>query len=177
MKIIETKRLIIRNFQEEDWKDLQEYLSDQEVIRYSPYMVHTDEMAKEEVHRRINTDDFMAVSLKQTNKVIGELIYENGEFDSKEVGFFFNTQYQGVGYATEAVSALLDVAFNSLGVRRITARCDALNIKSQMLLERLGMRKEGMFIKHLYFKHDEKGNPILADTCLYGILNDEWKLA
>lgn len=37
------------------------------------------------------------------------------------------------------------------------------------------MRKEGELKKHFYFKHDMSGEPIWADTCLYGILEDEWR--
>lgn len=172
--MIETDRLIIRKFRVDDWKDLMEYLSDEEVIRYSPYIIHTEEMAKKEVKERMNKEDILAVCLTDTKKVIGELIYENGEFDAKEIGFFFNTNYQGKGYAFEAASSLMNHAFTVLGVRRITARCDALNLKSQHLLERLGMRREGTLKKHIYFKHDALGKPIWADTCLYGILTEEW---
>jgi len=174
--MIETNRLIIRKFKAEDWEDLLEYLSDADVIRYSPYTIHTEEMAKKEVNERMNKEDVFAVCLIETKKVIGELIYESYEFDSTEIGFFFNTNYQGKGYAFEAASALINQAFNKLGVRRITAKCDVLNLKSQQLLERLGMRREGTLKKHIYFKYDAFGNPIWADTCLYGILNEEWSL-
>ena len=37
------------------------------------------------------------------------------------------------------------------------------------------MRKEGELKKHIYFISDMSGNPLWVDTCLYGILNDEWK--
>ena len=174
MQPIETERLLIRNFKQEDWMDLKEYLSESEVVRYSPYTIHTEEMAKKEVLNRLHNDELLAVVLKENNKVIGELIYENGEFDAKEIGFFFNPKYQGKGYAREASSTIMNLAFNEWGIRRITARCDAKNIKSKALLERLGMRQEGLLIQHLYFKHDDLGNPIWADTCLYGILKSEW---
>ncbi|MNW34197.1 putative ribosomal N-acetyltransferase YdaF [compost metagenome] len=172
--MIETKRLLIRKFKADDWGDLLEYLSDEDVIKYSPYTVHTEEMAKKEVKERMDKEEIYAVCLIETNKVIGELIYEHGEFDAKEIGFFFNTNYQGKGFAFEAASALINYAIDEWGVRRITARCDALNLKSQLLLERLGMRKEGILKKHLYFKHDDFGNPIWADTCLYAVLKEEW---
>ena len=83
-----------------------------------------------------------------------ELIYEKGEFDAMEIGFFFNSQYQGKGYAKESAAALMDYAFNTKGIRRITARCDSLNLKSRKLLEKLKMRKERELKKHFYFKHE-----------------------
>lgn len=174
MKEITTERLIIRNFKGTDWQDLKEYLSYEEVVRYSPYEIHNDEMAKKEAEKRASEDEILAVVYKESNKVIGELIYEDGEFDSKEIGFFFNPEYQGKGLAKEAASALIDWAYNEIGIRRLTARCDLLNIRSQKLLERLGMRREGILKKHLYFKKDENGNPIWADTCMYAMLKEEW---
>lgn len=175
MNEIVTERLIIRNFQENDWNDMLEYLSDEDVIRYSPYEKYNEEMAKNEVKKRIGSNDILAVCLKENTKVIGELIYEKGEFDAMEIGFFFNPQYQGNGYAKESATALMDYAFRAQGIRRITARCDSLNLKSRKLLEKLKMRKEGELKKHIYFKSDMSGNPLWVDTCLYGILNDEWK--
>ena len=172
---IVTEKLIIRNFQENDWADILEYLSDEEVIRYSPYEKHNEEMVKNVAKQRALNDDILAVCLKDDTKVIGELIYEKGEFDAMEIGFFFNTQYQGKGYANDAATALLNFAFETQGIRRITAKCDSLNVKSRKLLEKLKMRKEGELKKHLYFKRDISGNPLWADTCLYGILRDEWK--
>ena len=175
MNEIVTERLIIRNFQIDDWGDILEYLSDEDVIRYSPYEKYNEEMAKIEVKKRVGTDDILAVCLKDNNKVIGELIYEKGEFDAMEIGFFFNSQYQGKGYAKESATALINFAFKTQGIRRITARCDSLNLKSRKLLEKLKMRKEGELKKHIYFKRDILGKPLWADTCLYGILGDEWK--
>lgn len=176
MQTIKTERLIIRNFKATDWKDLQEYLSDQEVIRYSPYTIYDEEMAKKEAAKREHTDELLAVEFIETHKVIGEMIWENGEFDAKEIGFFFNPAYQGKGLAYEASAAIMNHAFRESGVRRVTARCDLLNLKSQKLLERLGMRREGILIKHLFFKKYDNGEPIWADTCLYAILNEEWEM-
>jgi len=59
-----------------------------------------------------------------------------------EVGYIFSPAYSRQGYATEAVRALLEVAFFELGARRVVARVDARNTASRALLERLGMRQE-----------------------------------
>jgi len=52
--------------------------------------------------------------------------------------------------------------------------CNPLNEPSWRLLERLGMRREGHLIKNIYFKKDECGNPIWADTLEYAVLASEW---
>ena len=56
MNEIVMERLIIRNFQENDWKDILEYLSDEDVIRYSPYEKYNEEMAKDEAKKRVGID-------------------------------------------------------------------------------------------------------------------------
>jgi RimJ/RimL family protein N-acetyltransferase len=59
-----------------------------------------------------------------------------------DLGWVLHPQHTGHGYATEAVQALLKVAFTDLGLRRVTASCFADNEGSWRLMERLGMRRE-----------------------------------
>lgn len=49
--IMETERLIIRRFKAEDWQDLYDYLSKEEVVRYEPYGIYTEEESKKEIGR------------------------------------------------------------------------------------------------------------------------------
>lgn len=86
----------------------------------------------------------------------------------------FNRKYQGLGYATEGVRAILDNAFTNLGARRVTAMCNPINASSWRLLERLKFRREGHLVKNVYFKKDENNNPIWQDTYEYAILSEEW---
>ena len=107
MESIETERLIIRNFKYKDWRDMKDYLSYEEVVKYSPYKIFDDEMAPKEILERIDSNDILAVELKKDYKVIGEIIFENGEFDAKEIGFFLNPKYQGQGLRMKLVMLLL----------------------------------------------------------------------
>lgn len=59
-----------------------------------------------------------------------------------ELGWVFERDHTGHGYATEAVARLIDHCFNDLGVRRVTATCFADNTTSWRLMERVGMRRE-----------------------------------
>lgn len=174
MKQIETERLILRRFAEEDWKDLYEYLSDAEVVHYEPYSVFTEEACRIEAINRANNEAFWAVCLKN-GKLIGNLFLGKTDFDTYELGYVFNKAYQGKGYAFESAAALLDYAFNELGARRIVAMCNPLNTASWKLLERLKMRREGHLIQNIYFKRDKNGEPIWQDTYEYAILRDEWQ--
>ncbi|GAE90169.1 N-acetyltransferase [Acetivibrio straminisolvens JCM 21531] len=99
---------------------------------------------------------------------------EPKEFLNWEIGYVFNPQYYGNGYATESCRAVIDYGFKKLKARRIVAMCNPENIASWKLLERLNMRREGHLLKNIFFKRDEKGECIWVDTYEYAILIDEW---
>ena len=171
---METQRLLIRPFDPADWEDLHEYLSDGQVVRYEPYNVFTADESRLEAARRSNDPAFLAVCLKDGGKLIGNIYLAGQPFDTWELGYVFNAKYQGKGYATEAAACLMDHVFGRLGARRVTAMCNPLNTASWRLLERLGMRREGHLIRNIWFKRDERGEPIWADTYEYAILAEEW---
>jgi RimJ/RimL family protein N-acetyltransferase len=110
-----------------------------------------------------------AVVLKGTEQLIGDcgLKTEEGERQA-EIGVTFAREHQGKGYASEAVSRLLDYAFGDLEMHRVVAIADRQNAPSVALLERLGMRREGSFIRNEWFKGH------WASEYLYAILRDEW---
>lgn len=173
--MIETERLIIRRFKPEDWKDLHEYLSDETVVRFEPYDPFTEDESKLEAIRRSEDESFFAVTLKDTGKVIGNLYFGKGDFDTYEIGYVFHANYWGQGFATESANALMNYAFDTGKVRRIIAECNPENTSSWKLLERLKMRREGHLLKNIYFFTDEKNQPIWQDTYQYAILANEWK--
>ena len=174
MGIINTERLIIRRFREEDWMDLYEYLSDEVVVAFEPYPVYTKEQAKEEAKNRESNESFYAVCLKDSGKCIGNLYFHKEDFDTWELGYVFNRFYQKNGYAIESARALVDYSFKAMGARRIVAKCSPKNTPSWKLMERLNMRREGLLLQNVYFKTDEEGNPIWLDTYEYAILKQEW---
>ena len=175
MENLTTERLIIRPFQEKDWKDLFEYLSDEEVVRFEPYGTLSAEQAMKEAADRAHDPSFHGVCLREDGKLVGNLYLHQGGFGTYELGYVFNRSYQGRGYATESAEALMDHAFSSLGARRVIAMCNPLNASSWRLLERLHMRREGHLVQNVSFKTTESGDPIWADTFLYAILKPEWE--
>ena len=171
---METERLIIRRFVAADWLDLYEYLSQAEVVKFEPYGVFTKSAAKLEAVKRSDSADFWAVCTKETGKLIGNLYMAKQYQDSWELGYVFNANYHGDGYATEAAKHMVNDAFVNQNARRVTAMCNPLNTASWRLLERLHFRREGHLIQNIYFKTDEYGEPIWADTYEYAILHHEW---
>lgn len=171
---METARLIIRKFSETDWRDLHEYLSQKEVVKFEPYDVFTEEQSQQECKNRSCNSDFWAVCLKDTGKLIGNIYLSKQEFDTWELGYVFNASFHGKGYATEAVVTLLDDVFCNCNAHRVVSMCNPLNTLSWKLLERINMRREAHLLKNIWFFKDTADNPIWQDTFEYAILREEW---
>ena len=168
--VIETDRLLIRKFQADDWKDLAEILTDENVVYYEPYDVFTARQCKSEAENFSHSDSFYAVVLKSENKVIGKLYFnDNGHYGTYELGYTFNAAYQGFGYAKESSAALMRYAFERMGVRKIIASVDTTNERSWRLLEALGMKREGEKKAHTFKHRDKNGKPIWQDMFIYAI--------
>ena len=167
--IAETERLILRRYTERDFDDLFEYLSDAEVVKFEPYKAMTAEETRENLKWRIETDEMIAVELKENHKMIGNIYLGKRDFNSREIGFVFNRNFWGNGYAKESCRAIIEHAFQD-GVHRIFAECDPENQNSWRLLESLGFEREAHLKQNVYFWTDEQGNPLWKDTYIYSLL-------
>lgn len=168
---IETPRLLLRRYREGDLEDLHQYLSDPEVVRFEPYRPMDMEETKDELQRRINSGEMIAVELKDAGKLIGNVYLGRREFQSMELGYVFNRAYWGRGLAAEACRAVLEQAF-AQGTHRVYAECDPENESSWRLLEALGFEREGFLRQNVFFWADEDGSAIWKDTYIYGKLNE-----
>lgn len=168
--MMQTDRLILRRFCKDDLQDLFEYLSDAEVVKYEPYKPMNLAEVLEELEERISTDEMIAVELKATNKLIGNVYLGKRDFESIEIGYVFNKKYWGQGYAKESCNALIEKAFSE-GIHRIFAECDPCNSGSWRLLESLGFAREAHFKQNVFFWKDDNGDPIWKDTFVFSILN------
>lgn len=172
--ILETDRLVLRKYCKDDLQDLYEYLSDEEVVKYEPYRPMGIREAEENLEWRISTDEMIAVELKATQKMVGNIYLGKRDFEALEIGYVFNRKYWGKGYARESCAALIKKAFAE-GVHRIYAECDPCNVNSWKLLEHLGFSREAHLRQNVYFWKDDMGNPIWKDTFIYAILRGEYK--
>jgi len=169
---IETERLVIRRFLPKDRDALFDYLSDEETLAFEPYPPGKPEGLDSLLAERIASPEFFAVEIKATGKVIGNVYLGKRDCDNAELGYVFNRRYWGKGFASEACGAAVGRAFKA-GIHRVYAECDPKNVPSWKLLERLGFRREGFFRQNVWFRKDEKGNPIWKDTYLYARLAGE----
>ena len=174
---IETERIIIRNFETKDTAGLYEYLANPPVNCFYSEKVNSYDEAVIKIKERQNIDikgKYYAVCLRDSDYIIGELFAHKEGHDTYSVGWNFNLNYGGKGYATEAAEGLLNYLFEK-DARRIYAYAEDDNISSQKLCERLGMRKEGLFLELISFIKNQDGTPHYENTYQYAILKKEWK--
>ena len=174
---IESERLRIRRFKDSDLTPFIAYRNDSKVARYQSWDSLDEQEARAFIREAgsaqlgVPGEWFgFAIELRETGDLIGEcaLMVDEEEPYRAEIGFTLAREYQGKGFASEAVSVLLDCAFGTLGLHRAVAIADCRNAPSWALLERVGMRREGHFLENVWFKGE------WADEYLYAILKDEW---
>ncbi|MBN2006869.1 MAG: GNAT family N-acetyltransferase [Anaerolineae bacterium] len=175
---METVRLVIRPFQEKDWVALFDYLSNPAVYRFEPGEPITAAEAKDLALERSQGNDFLAVALKSSDKMIGHLYFSQvdpPEWMTWELGYIFNPAFQRQGYATEASAALVRYAFEKLDAHRIVAHCNPENVASWRVMEKIGMRREGLMLKSVFFRRDAGGAPLWMDAFEYAMLREDLK--
>lgn len=172
--LMETNRLVIRDFVKEDWNEVQAYASNPVVVEHMIWGPNSEKDTfdfidqvlemKAEVPR---TGYELAVSLKESGKIIGGCsIHVEG--NNAETGYCFHPSYWGKGYASEAARAMLKLGFQQLNVHRIYATCRPANTASERVMKRIGMTKEGHLREHMFHKGK------YHDSYLYSILKDEY---
>lgn len=150
---IETERLRLRRFRTADAVAFAAYRADREVARFQGWEAGYPLDAAERFVREmagatpgVPGDWFqIAVADRGSDALIGDCVVHVLAADpgTAEIGYTMAPEHQGVGYATEAVRALIAYAFGSLDVSRIHAITDARNDRSIRLVQRLGMRRVG----------------------------------
>ena len=172
----------MRQFQEADAADMLEYLITPAVNCFACMKLHSLDEAKQEIRKRAEDELYLAIVLKETGKVIGEIFAhpegndpEDKTMDTFSPCWMLNLDYGGQGYAYEAAYAYFNYLFHEKGARRIYAYTEDYNLRSQKLCERLGMRREGLFMEFVSFINNPDGTPRYENTMQYAILKKEWE--
>ncbi|MFH0919525.1 MAG: GNAT family N-acetyltransferase [Fibrobacterota bacterium] len=173
---IETERLLIRNFEAKDAEGLLAYLSHPRANCFIEERLGTLKEAAADVERRSKDGLQYAVCLKEEDAIIGNLFADKEEPDTYNVGWNFNEQYGGKGYASEAARAFVSFLFTSRDARRIYSYVEEDNFRSRKLCERLDMCREAHFIEFISFTKNPDGTPKYENTFVYAILKKEWEL-
>ena len=149
--MLETERLILRPWREDDAEDLYRYASDPEVGPPAGWPPHTSvENSREIIRTVLSAPDTFAVCLKENGKPIGSIGFHRNDLasldDEYELGYWIGKPYWGQGLIPEASREMLRYAFEDLGMNRIWCGYYDGNEKSRRVQEKLGFvnqRKTG----------------------------------
>ena len=175
---LSSERIVLRRFEPRDAPALAGYRADPEVARYQGWESCTLDEARRFVDSLEGADPGQAgvwfqfaISVTAAGPLVGDCALRCRRRDPRqaELGFTLARTVQGRGLATEAVSALLDWAFPALALHRVFALVDLRNAPAQRLLDRLGFRREGVFVENEWFKG------AWSSEVLYAVLAHEWQ--
>lgn len=176
---IETRRLLIRLFEDKDLEDILEYsqTADHWLTRTLKWQPTREGIKKFWEQRRYldlseGVDDLdLVIELKEKGKVIGNIGMELSHLSENKQGtidWLLGSMFQGQGFASEAARSFLTFGFDKLELHRISARTSRDNIRSWLLMERIGMRREA------HFKQSTNVNEEWQDEFIYAVLAEEW---
>ena len=173
---IETHRLILRPFRAEDAEDMfRNWASDPEVTRFLTWPPHSSidvtRRVLEDWISRYGDGKFFnwAIELKETGCVIGSIAVVRLEeaVDEAEVGYCLGNAFRGRGLMPEALRAVADYLFDTAGIRRLCAGHDVNNPNSGRVMEKAGLKKEGIR------RAGGKNNQGICDMACYALLRDD----
>jgi RimJ/RimL family protein N-acetyltransferase len=173
----ETERLLLRPYAFDDLAAMHDMHARPDVCRYLPWDVphHTASrrrMGRHQAERLAVDGDgvVLAAFERATGRLVADfcLFLRSVEHRGGELGYIVHPDAQGRGYATEGARHVLGLAFDTVGLRRVTGRLDARNTASAAVLTRLGMRHEARLVQNEWFKGE------WGDEDQFAILREEW---
>lgn len=176
--VLETKRLILRPFEQKDINDLYEYASDAEVTKYLTFKTYKSiEEAEKRIefllknNEQLNEPIKWAIELKENSKVIGSIDYVKWiqKDNMAEIGYVLNRNYWSNGYMTEAVKKVIQFGFEKMELNRIEITCDSRNNASERVMQKNNLVYEGTR-RQCYLNPNKE----YIDEKIYSILKEEY---
>jgi RimJ/RimL family protein N-acetyltransferase len=174
---IDAPRVRLRWLTGQDVDALYAVFSDRQMMRYWSTSAMTDRSEAEALVTKIQ-DHFRdkwgyqwGIERKEDRRLLGTctLFRIDASNGRAELGYGLGSRYWSKGYMREALTALIDYAFGTLGLRRLEADVDPRNESSLRLLGKLGFQREGL----LRERWNVGGE--IQDTAYFGLLAHEWK--
>ncbi|MBQ2991297.1 MAG: GNAT family N-acetyltransferase [Clostridia bacterium] len=177
MPMLESERLILRRIAMRDAKDIFAYSKDPEVARHVLWSAQKELSEAKEYCRymmkRYRNDEPASWGIieKKTDTLVGTIGYMDYSEDnaSVEVGYSLARWMWNGGYMTEALRRVIAYTFESMDINRIEAQHETDNPSSGRVMEKCGMRKEGVLRQRLYNKGAYR------DVALYAILREDYE--
>ena len=176
--ILTTERLLLREFEDDDWRTVLEYQSEPLYLRYNPWWYRTEADVRSFIHmfmdwsREVPRKKYQfAIVLRSEGRLIGNcgLRMQTAQARIGEIGYEIDHRYWSNGYASEAARALLAFGFEKLHLHRIWAYCIAENAASARVLTKIGMTYEGCQRESEWMKNR------WWNTLQFAILDHEWQ--
>lgn len=177
--MLKTERLILRQWQTRDYPEFAKLNADPEVMEFFPTCLNAEESKAlaQRLQALIEQQGwgFWVVELKATQAFIGILGLNSVSSilpfsPAIEIGWRLHSAYWGQGFATEAAQAALQFGFESLQLTEIIAFTALSNLRSQRLMQGLGMQREALNFEHPALA---KAHP-LAEHCLYRLSQQQY---
>lgn len=171
-----TERLVLRFMTTDDVDDIHAYQSREDVCRYLLFEPRdratvAAKVAQHAEARTLGGDgDYWQIAIELDGRVVGDVYFsiKSVAQQTGEIGWTMHPDVHGRGYMSEAAGAVLAVAFEQIGLRRMIANLDPRNAASAALCRRLGMRHEAHFVEDMWSKGE------WTDSGIYAILAREW---
>ena len=174
---IGAERLKLRQLIAKDADRGFEYRSHPEVSRYQFWGIESKVAIQSQIESLHGTEPGtpgrwyqIGIVLQSGGALIGDCGFHVLETEPRqaESGISLGPKYQGFGYATEALCALLNYLLLELGKHRAFASVDPRNLRSVKLMQRVGMRKEAHFVRSLWFRGE------WVDDVIFAMLASDW---
>ena len=175
LPVLETDRLVLRPLRRRDANDIFSYASDPEVARYVLWDPHQSVSETRSYIRymrslsRRGLPSSWAVTRRDSGKVIGTsgFMWYSEANSAAELGYSLSKSFWNLGYATEALRAVIRSVFAALPVNRLEAKHDLRNPASGRVMEKSGMKKEGILRQRIRNKGE------YVDVALFAILRSD----
>lgn len=172
-KIIITERLVLRLFQKSDAAAVTKLCNNYNIYKdtlYLPYPYSIeDALSWIEGHLEnfnANKSYEFAITDKESGEIYGAIALSNNQrFSNGEIAYWIGEEFWGNGYATEAAQAILQFAFDEKKYHKVFARYFHSNLASGRVMQKLGMKKEGILVDHV------KKENRYVDLVHYGMIN------
>ena len=178
-QIIETERLILRRFRLEDAQAMYDrWASDPEVTRFLTWPPHASADSTRQLlalwekgYEKIDNYQWAITVKAQDDLPIGSIavVSSDDAVRKAEVGYCIGCAWWHQGITSEALAGVIGFLFEDVGMERVEARHDVNNPNSGKVMEKCGMRKEGVM------RRADRNNQGIVDCCIHAILRDEWK--
>src|SRR5205823_12169001 len=134
-----------------------------------PSMLQTNSSRRNRENHDGKTRLLMGIWLGES--LAGVVTYDYIDWDNRAalIGFWLGKSFEGKGIMTRTCSALVDLAFDDLGLNRVEISCANENTRCRMVPERLGFKHEGVS------RQRERIYDHFVDTVRYSMLASEWK--